>query len=42
MENLTFFASEGIESIPFARITLDRLRVQFNKVGTTAYVNLFG
>lgn len=43
MENLSFFAAEGEHSIPFARVTLNDLRIQFFKSATNdIYTNLYG
>jgi len=41
MENLSFFAAEGDQYIPFARVTLDKMRVKFIKQGLDSYVKIF-
>jgi hypothetical protein len=43
MENLSLFACEGKDAIPFARVTLNDLRVQFKKEANgEIYTNLYG
>ena len=41
MENVSFFAGEGEECIPFARVTLDKMRIQFIKESLDSYVKIF-
>lgn len=43
MENLSLFTAEGDKSIPFARVTLNDLRVQFIKHSNgDIFTNLYG
>jgi hypothetical protein len=41
MENISFFAGEGEYYIPFARITLDKMRLLFIKEGEDSHVKIF-